>query len=336
MLAFGLRGSPGAVAGRLRQDEANAPLATPAVAVKFSVDAGMSAGEIGDALSEAGVLTDSSRFRVLLGLAGGGSNLKAGCYVFTSDTPASEVLRRLRAGATAASLIPIPEGLRIEQIGEIAVRAKLATREEWDAAIASARPQSPAHQPPPGASLLGYLLPASYPIECRASAEQLVGAMLEAFEKQVTPDLIAEAERQGLSLHEVLTLASIVEREAQLKSEQPLVASVFRNRLEEGMQLQADPTVQFAVATPESVAKDGWWKRELTLDDLAVRSPYNTYRVAGLPPGPIANPGIDAIKAVIRPAKTDYLYFVAKGDGSHVFAPTLDEHNANVKRYLSQ
>jgi UPF0755 protein len=162
----------------------------------------------------------------------------------------------------------------------------------------------------------------------------MVEAMLQAFTDQVTPELIAAAQQQGLSLDELLTLASIVEREAVLREEQPVVASVFLNRLEEGIPLQADPTVQFAIASAQPPAPGAnWWKAELTEIDLKFDSPYNTYLYTGLPPAPIANPGIDAIKAVVNPEPTDYLYFVAKGDGSHAFAKTLAEHNANVDRY---
>ena len=300
--------------------------------MKFNVEEGLSAEGIADTLADAGVLSDARRFRVLLNFGGGGSELQAGCYTFSPRTPAAEVLRRLRTGATAGASLVIPEGLRNEEVGERVTKAGIGNIEEWNAALAKVRPKNPALAPPERAPLLGYLLPASYPIECRVNAEQFVGAMLDAFEAQVTPELLADAQRAGLTLHQVLTLASIVEREAVHKEEQPIVASVFLNRLRERIPLQADPTVQFAIATPETASRFGWWKQELTVDDLGHDSPYNTYEARGLPPGPIANPGIDAIKAVIRPARTEYLYFVARGDGSHVFSRTLDEHNVNVER----
>jgi UPF0755 protein len=139
---------------------------------------------------------------------------------------------------------------------------------------------------------------------------------------------------QGLTDFQTLTLASIVEREAQVASERPMIASVFLNRMKQGIPLQADPTIQYAVAQdPASIAANGWWKRDLTVDDLKINSPYNTYANKGLPPGPICNPGRDAIAAVAHPAQTNFLYFVAKGDGSHAFAATLEEHNANIQKY---
>ena len=135
-------------------------------------------------------------------------------------------------------------------------------------------------------------------------------------------------------MHTVVTLASIVEREARLAEERPIIAAIFLKRLRQGMPLEADPTVQYALGSdPQSVAAYGYWKKDLTQRDLEVDSPYNTYRRTGLPPGPIANPGLDAITAVIRPAQTNYLYFVAKEDGSHAFAETLEEHLRNIELY---
>jgi UPF0755 protein len=143
-----------------------------------------------------------------------------------------------------------------------------------------------------------------------------------------------QLEGQDLTLEEVVTLASIVQREAGTLSEMPTIASVFLNRLRLGIPLQADPTVQYAIVSGGPIsAGDGYWKKELSLDDLKVDSPYNTYTNPGLPPGPIANPGLDAITAVIRPATTNYLFFVAKGDGTHAFAETLEEHERNIAQY---
>lgn len=333
LVTLGVRAAPGAAAHALRSPEPP-PAAADAKPVAFTVAQGMAPGDIATALQREGVLTDVRRFSLLLGLNSAGRELRAGCYVFAPRTPAAEVIRRLRGGVTAGQLVAIPEGRRLEEVGVILEQAGIASRAQWDAALAAA-PRAALPEPPPAErSLLGYLLPASYPLQCRASAEQMIGAMLDAFAAQVTPELIAGARAQGLTLDEAITLAAIVEREAVLKTEQPVIASVFLNRLRAGIALQADPTVQFALAARRPPAGGAsWWKSALTEDDLAVDSPYNTYRHPGLPPGPIANPGIDAIRAVARPAQTDYLYFVAKGDGSHAFARTLAEHNTNVARY---
>lgn len=333
-LALGLRFAPAWTANAMRLPAPPANGHEAPVPVTFTVAQGMTPDAIASGLAQAGVLTDVRRFNLLVGLDGAGRDLRAGCYIFAKGTPAAEIVRRLRGGITSVQLLPIPEGRRLEEVGAIIEQAGIAARADWDAAVANA-PRDRLPVPPPASrTLLGYLLPASYPLQCQASAPEMVAAMLDAFTQQVTPEVIAAARGRGLSLDDTVILASIVEREAVIRAEQPVIASVFLNRLKAGLPLQADPTVQFAIANarPPSGA-GGWWKTNLTVADLRVDSPYNTYRNAGLPPGPIANPGIDAIKAVANAATTDYLYFVAKGDGSHAFARTLEEHNANVARY---
>jgi UPF0755 protein len=159
--------------------------------------------------------------------------------------------------------------------------------------------------------------------------------MVRQFDKAVTPKLRQQFTANGLTLHQAVTMASIVEREAAIAAEQPIIASVYLNRLRRNMPLQADPTVQFAVANANlaEALGYGFWKRDLTRDDLKNLSPYNTYVQRGLPPGPICSPGLAALEAVANPAQTDFLFFVAKGDGSHVFSKTDVEHAANVERY---
>ncbi|MGE0228250.1 MAG: endolytic transglycosylase MltG [Dehalococcoidia bacterium] len=328
-----LRGSPDAVAGELEGIPPAVSFGT-GQPVTFEVEEGVSGSEIAAALEEARVISDRHRFEALAKLTGGSADLKAGCYVFAERTPSAEVIVRLREGITSLRSLAVPEGRRVEEIGASLERAGITSAEAWRVALEQA-PRDILPEVPPGDSLNGYLFPATYPVECQADAPQMVRAMLEAFAAQMTPELIEEAKQRGLSFHEVVTLASIVEREAAVRSEQPVIASVFLNRLAEGMPLQADPTVQYAIASTSPPEGDGvWWKTGLTEDDLQFDSPYNTYLNRGLPPGPIANPGLDAILAVIRPADTEYLYFVATGDGSHAFATTLAEHNANVERYL--
>ncbi|MSP22422.1 MAG: endolytic transglycosylase MltG [Dehalococcoidia bacterium] len=298
------------------------------------VKQGMGGDAIANLLVERGVITDVRRFRTLLGVTGASSELQAGCYEIARGTPTIEVIRRLRGGLTTDRVLVIPEGLRQEEVAERAVRAGIGTSDEWASAlrVATAAP-GPAGRPA-GAGLVGYLFPAAYPVECDTTPDTLLKAMIEAFATEVPPALLGEAQRAGLTVQDVITIASIVEREAVVKEERAVIASVYRNRLEDDIGLDADPTVQYAVATPESVARYGWWKRGLTFQDLTNRSPYNTYVHEGLPPGPIASPGFEAIEAAVRPARTDFLFFVAKGDGTHAFARTLTEHNRNVVQYL--
>jgi UPF0755 protein len=173
--------------------------------------------------------------------------------------------------------------------------------------------------------LEGYLFPDTYRVTKGMRVEEVLGRMVHRFrEKIATPELLAEAAARGLSLHELVTFASIVEKEAVVPEERPLIAGVFWNRLHRDMPLQADPTVAYAVG------KDG---RAPTRDDLQVHSPFNTYRHHGLPPGPIANPGRASIEATLAPAKVPYLYFVSVDDRHHYFSVSLDEHNQAVARY---
>ena len=303
--------------------------------VEVEIPDGTGAAEILELLLEAGVLEDAGAFDTLLTFSGVTAELKAGRYEFALGTPASEVILQLRSGGLDVDLVRIPEGLRVEEVGAIVVEAGIVTAEEWEAAVSRGWAHPALLGKPVEASLLGYLLPASFPFRESTTADDAVRAMLDAFEANVTAALYADAEAAGLTMYEVLTLASIVEREAALAEEQPIVASAFRNRLDLGIALQADPTVQFLISDDESVEEFGWWKLGLEQGDLETDSLYNTYLYPGLPPGPIANPGIAAIEAVIHPADTEFIYFVASPacDGSHAFAATLEGHNANVEAF---
>jgi UPF0755 protein len=183
---------------------------------------------------------------------------------------------------------------------------------------------------PSQASLEGFLLPGKYTFSRDTSAAELLAALTGQFQTQVTPGMRQGFEQQGLTLYQAVTLASLVEKEAVMQDEQPMIASVFYNRLASGMRLESDPTVQFALGNNPS--GHTWWTNPLTAQDLQIDSPYNTYTYAGLPPGPIANPGISALTAVAAPAQTGYYYFRARCDGSHrhLFAATLDEHIQNA------
>ena len=229
-------------------------------------------------------------------------------------------------------MVRIPEGLRLIEVGQILHDAEVVDIQDWQDTLSQDWLHIAISSKPPGSSLLGYLLPASYPFREGTTAKVAIKSMLDAFSEQVSPELMILAGENGMTLHEVVTLASIVEREVVLIEEMPIVASVFINRLNQDILLGADPTVQFAVSNAESVEKYGWWKSYLDFDDLEVVSPYNTYLNLGLPPGPIANPGVAAIEAVIKPADTDYIYFVASPecDGSHLFSSSYSGHLRNV------
>jgi UPF0755 protein len=329
-----LRATPAAIAEDVAALE-RAPSRGAGELVAVEIPDGTGAAEIRQILLDAGVLEDAGAFDTLLAFSGFTAELKAGEYEFLTGMPASAVILQLRSGGLDADLVRIPEGLRVEEVGAILVAEGIVTSGGWEAALANVGQHPALLGKPLDASLLGYLLPASFPFRETTTADDAVRAMLDAFAEQVIPELRAEAAAAGLTMHEVLSLASIVEREAALPEEQPLVASVFLNRLEQWIALQADPTVQFVISTSESVEEFGWWKLGLEQADLDTDSLYNTYLYLGIPPGPIANPGIAAIDAVINPADTEFIFFVAapECDGSHQFAATLGGHNANVEAF---
>lgn len=337
LIAFTWRSTPGAVARALLHDGTSEAQASDKI-VRVTIPTGANASQIVEALDAAGAISDAEALRVLLRLTGAGSDLKAGRYQFRGHAGPAEALRILRGGPNGVQRLTIREGLRVEEVGALVVREGLATPAEWQAAVTKPRAEPFLAQRPAGADLTGYLFPASYDIDVSTTAETLVQAMLDAFADRVAP-LAGEARRSDGSLYEALTLASIVERETVFADERATVAAVFRNRLRAGIGLQADPTVQFALTRggrgAASIAASGYWKESLTPDDLRIDSPYNTYLLPGLPPGPIANPGMGAIEAALRPAAVDYLYFVAAPscDGRHLFAATLDQHNANVAAF---
>ncbi|HOU25149.1 MAG TPA: endolytic transglycosylase MltG, partial [Anaerolineae bacterium] len=177
----------------------------------------------------------------------------------------------------------------------------------------------------------GFLFPDTYQFAVTASATQIIDAMLQNFDRRVTIEMRQQALDEGLNLYQALTLASIVEREAVLAEERPIIASVYLNRLRKGIYLESDPTVQYGKGYDAATGR--WWPH-ISMGELrTVDSPYNTYIHPGLPPGPICSPGLASIQAVLQPAKTNYLFFLAKGDGSHVFAETFEEHLQNQAKY---
>jgi UPF0755 protein len=318
------------------EDVSAPPVAVSKDAVKVNVQSGESPDAIGLKLERAGVIRSAAHFGVLAGLMGVAGNLQAGEYELTRGMPTTVVIDRLRQNVLLPQFVlTIPEGWRWEQVAEHLERKGIASAADFEAALNASDYNTPfLAERPSGVSLEGYLFPDTYFFTVNATAHDIVQRLLLTFDEKFPPELRARAAEHGLNLHQAVTLASIVEREAVAASERPIIASVYLNRLKEDMLLQADPTTQYALASdPESVAKHGWWKRDVLEDDLKLPHPYNTYVSRGLPPGPIASPGAASLRAVAEPEQTDYLFFVAKPDGSHAFARTLDEHNRNVQRY---
>jgi UPF0755 protein len=330
VVAWAVAGTPGTILDEEPPvPTRRAPTATGMVIIP--VEQGDTARDIGERLEEEGVIQSARLFRVLVALTGVEDELVDGEYEFDRGLATMEVINRIHNGLTAPLIVTIPEGLRKEEIADLLERKGIIPAQEFRTAL-SARVYDASFLDllPSGVGLEGFLFPATYGFSRNATGEDVVSEMLRAFDEKVMPILPPEG-ALDLTLHEAVTLASIVEREAVIPRERPTIASVYLNRLQIGLPLQADPTVQYAVANdPDSVERFGYWKKELTVADLALESPYNTYVRVGLPPGPIANPGLDSIQAVVRPARTNYLFFVAQEDGSHVFAETLEEHIRNV------
>lgn len=313
--------------------------------IPFTVTEGATASIIGDQLEALGVIRSSRQFQVLVSLTGLGSALNAGDHIFQPGLSTPTVIRRLLVPDEVPVLrVTFPEGIRIEEMAVIAEAAGFGPRDDFLRAVeeanlppALAQALPAAELLPPGQRLQGYLFPDTYILPVGASVNDLVAMMIRTMNERFSPAMREAAAAQGLDTHQAITLAAIVEREAVLEEERPLIAGVFYNRIRAGDLIGADPTTQFAVSLdPESVREFGFWKRELTIVDLDNDSPYNTRKFPGIPPGPITNPGLDALWAVAFPEETNLYYFVADavaGDGSHRFAVTEAEHIANIQQY---
>ena len=296
-----------------------------AQAVFVEITPGMGTQGIATQLERAGVIRNRYGFELLriLHLRGGGS-LKAGEYRFNHPAPATEVYDRIARGDVYTIALTIPEGYNIFDIAQAVEAAGLGKR---DAFLEAERSQKElvADLSPNAASLEGFLFPDTYRFQRKATPVQILSAMVRRF-RQVAAQIGLGNGGEGSVGHTVL-MASLVEKEVSVDAERPLVAGVFRNRLAQGIPLATDPTVIYAALLA------GQWRGTIYASDLKFDSPYNTYRHAGLPPGPICNPGIAALKAAMSPAKTDYLYFVADAQGHSRFASSLEEHSRNVQAY---
>ncbi|MDR7483347.1 MAG: endolytic transglycosylase MltG [Armatimonadota bacterium] len=287
---------------------------------------GASAWAIGRQLAEAGLVRTPASLVVAAALQRRLSALQEGEYVLRPSQSALEIADRLARGATRLHRVTIPEGYTVRQIADVLAGAGLVDRARFlDVALRRGRTLGrPWLAALPTESLEGYLFPDTYYLPRGLSEEAVVGHLVDRFEAAVDASVRAAAAARGLSLHELITVASMVEREAQVPEERPVIAAVIYNRLARGMRLEIDATVLYAL---------GQHKAVVTLTDLAVESPYNTYRRQGLPPGPIASPGLAALEAAAHPAAVPYLYYVRRPDGRHHFSRTLAEHLDAVRRY---
>jgi UPF0755 protein len=283
---------------------------------------------IGRMLVDAGVISDTLTFRLALWKTGTARRLRAGEYRFDRPMSAVEVIEKIARGEVYLKPITFPEGLTISEMAVVFEEHGFGSAAAFRQAASDAALVGDLD---PGArDLEGYLFPDTYPLSRRTSAADVIHLMVRRFREVFGQELMSGAAAQGLTVHDAVTLASLVEKETARPDERPRVAAVYLNRLRIRMALQCDPTVIYALQ------RAGRYDGNLTRANLAFNSPYNTYRVAGLPPGPIAAPGRASLEAAVRPARVDYLYFVSRNDGSHEFARKLEEHNRNVRRYQTQ
>jgi UPF0755 protein len=292
------------------------------------IPSGAGTAAMGRRLAGAGVVRNALTFRIAAWMRTSKRPLQAGEYRFDSPLTPAQVVDKIARGDVYLRSLTFPEGLTIAQMAAIFEQKGFGTAESFVRAagdpgrIRSLDPQAP--------DLEGYLFPDTYALPRRATADTLVASMVTQFEKALTPGMRESAAARGLDVRQLVTLASLVEKETAKAEERPLVAAVYTNRLRIGMGLQCDPTVIYALE------KAGRYDGNLRRADLSFDSPYNTYRYAGLPPGPIAAPGRAALAAAAAPADVPYVYFVSRNDGSHAFATTLDEHNRNVQQFQVQ
>jgi UPF0755 protein len=278
--------------------------------------------EVAEILDEGGVIRSRVGFVLLAVARGSFRNLKAGEYQVQQGSNTVKVLELLEGGKVLQHLVTFQEGSTLGELARQLEQERLTTAEDIlrvakDALFLKTLDIQ-------ADSVEGYLFPDTYQFVKGMTPEEILARMVARMREKISPEILAEARGRDLNIHQLLTLASIIEKEAVESSEMPLISAVFWNRLKRDMPLQADPTVQYAVG------KD---RRRLTREDLQVDSPYNTYRRQGLPPGPIASPGRAAIQAAARPAPVKYLYFVALDDRHHTFSTNLADHNAAVARY---
>ncbi|MEK7790153.1 MAG: endolytic transglycosylase MltG [Deltaproteobacteria bacterium] len=287
-----------------------------------SIERGWGFRKIARQLKIDGVITHEVKFYFLARWKGGLTKIKAGEYLLATNLKPTEVLSALVLGRTYLHRVTVPEGYNIYQIADLVSSLTLVSKEQF---------LQTAHDPLllsqwmlPGPSVEGYLFPESYYFSKPVTAEKIIEMMVQRFRENYTEEIQFHARKLGMTLQEVVTLASIIEKETRAVDERRLVSAVFHNRLKKNMKLQSDPTVIYGIRS---------FNGNLTRKDLLTPSPYNTYTKYGYPQGPIANPGQASLKAAVSPAPVGYLYFVSKNDGTHVFTKTYQEHLKAVKLY---
>ncbi len=282
---------------------------------RIIIPRGASFAQATDSLARAKLVGWPKMFRLYGRVTGGDRNIKPGTYLLKPGTPWSDIVSAMNGGHGLVNTITIPEGYDLHQITPLLARTLKVPQDSVKAAMRDTALLARLDVPNP--TLEGYVFPDTYAFPIGTTARQAVREMVYAFERRWKPDWTASLEELKINRNDLVTMASIVEKEARVPEERPVIAAVYYNRLRKGMLLQADPTIQYAL---------GRHVGRVFYKDLAIKSPYNTYINKGLPPGPIASPGVASLAAAAHPASVPYLYFVASRDGHHEFRMTLDEH----------
>ncbi len=297
------------------------PVSDGGAAKQFVVQSGDNAPIVADRLVKEGLIRNRNSFITYVNFHGLRGRLKQGSYNISPTSTAAQIAETLAAGRTLSKRLIIPEGYTLRQIENAAAEQGIP-QEQFQAALAAPHAQSFLSGLPSGVSLEGYLFPDSYQVDSGTTATMLVDAMLDNFGKRVSSEYVQAFAAQGLTLHQGLTLASIVEREVNIEADRPIVAQIFLKRFRTGQSLGSDVTTIYAA---ELLGKEF---------DINLDSPYNTRRYTGLTPGPICSPGLSALDAVASPATTDYTYFLSGKDGKTYFAKTYAQHQQNIVKYL--
>lgn len=298
----------------------------------FQIAIGEAVDKISGHLQQQGLITNADAFRSYLVYSGLDISIQAGEYQLSPAMTAIQIAHTLQDSTPTTVTFTVLPGWRTEEIAASLPTSGLNISPEEFLAIAAQTPEGYTFSVglPASASSEGYLFPGSHELSRQTEISELMKILLSASERNLNGELRQGFAAQGLSLHEGVILASIIQREGIRDGEMPMIASVFYNRLAEGMSLKTDPTIQYAVGY--NTEQNTWWTNPISLEDLQIASPYNTYLYPGLPPGPICNPGLAALQAAAHPSQTPYYYFRAacNGSGLHNFSVTFDEHQANA------
>ncbi len=317
----------------IRSGDVSRSLSNDPTPQRFVVEPGASVAEVGQKLAAQGLIRDGELFRIYMRLNGLDSGIKAGAFTLRPNMSIEQIALALQRSQSNEVQVTIPEGRRREEIAELLQQQIGVSADEFKRLTARASDYSyPFLQDlPDDATLEGYLFPDTYRLPENPTAQDVLLRMLDNFQEKAGP-LLAQAAQQNKTSRDIVTMASIVEREAVIADERPTIAGVYWNRLGIGQPLQADPTTQYALGYQPD--QQSWWKKGLTLDDLRYEDPagYNTYVNPTMPPGPIASPGLSSLQAALQPAQSNFYYFVAacNGDGSHQFSVTFDEHRSKL------